>query len=53
MNTVKSEPARTIHWLWEPEGCVGKNQLCELLVAKHGALMRTGMGLATAGVPHA
>lgn len=41
---MKSEPGtRTIHWFWEPGGCMARVS-CGLLVAKHRALMLTGMG---------
>lgn len=43
LDIIKQEPDdRTIHWFWEPDGRVGKTQLCKYLVVKHNALMLTG-----------
>lgn len=43
LHIIESEPdERTIHWFWEPNGGVGKTQLCKYLVVKHDALMLTG-----------
>lgn len=43
MNIIeqKTDP-RTVYWFWEPNGNVGKSQLCKYLVVKHNALMLTG-----------
>lgn len=43
MDIIKSEPdERTIHWFWEPNGKMGKSQLCKYLVVKHKALICSG-----------
>jgi hypothetical protein len=43
MDIIKDVPnKRTIHWFWEPDGCVGKTTLCKYLVVKHNALMLCG-----------
>lgn len=33
---------RTIHWLWEPVGEVGKSTFCKYLCVKYGALLLSG-----------
>lgn len=40
INTVADE--RTINWLWEDVGGIGKTSLCKLLCAKYGALLVSG-----------
>jgi len=43
MEIIETEPdERTIHWFWEPNGCVGKTALCKYLVVHKNALMLTG-----------
>lgn len=43
LNRIKEEPDdRTILWLWEEIGNVGKSAMTKYLVAKHGALMCSG-----------
>lgn len=43
IDIIKNKPdKRTIHWFWEPNGNVGKSELCKYLVVKHNALMLTG-----------
>lgn len=43
MDILNQEPDdRTIHWFWEPNGNVGKSQLCKYLVVKRDAVMLTG-----------
>lgn len=33
---------RKIHWFWEPNGNIGKSELCKYLVVKHDALILSG-----------
>lgn len=33
---------RTIHWFWEPDGGIGKSELCRYLCIKHEALICSG-----------
>lgn len=43
IDIIKNKPdKRTIHWFWEPNGNIGKTQLCKYLCIKHNALILTG-----------
>lgn len=43
MDIIQQKPdKRTIWWLWEPKGNVGKTSFCKFLCAKHNALMLSG-----------
>lgn len=43
MDIIKEKPNdRTIHWIWEEKGGVGKSKLCKYLGIKHNALMVSG-----------
>lgn len=43
MEIIAQEPdERTIHWVYDPVGNMGKSQLCKYLVVKHNALVLTG-----------
>ena len=33
---------RTVHWFWEPTGCVGKSAFCKYMVVKHNATVVRG-----------
>lgn len=42
---IKQRPdKRSIYWYWEPDGCVGKSELCKWLVIKQNALICGGKG---------
>lgn len=43
LNILKDKPDdRTIYWFWEPDGGVGKTQLCKWLVVKQDAIICSG-----------
>lgn len=43
MDVIQQKPdKRTIWWLWEPNGNVGKTSFCKYLCVKHDALMLSG-----------
>jgi hypothetical protein len=39
---TKTPDRRTIHWMWEPDGNIGKSTFVRYLVIKHGALVCAG-----------
>lgn len=43
MDIIKNKPdKRTIHWFWEPNGNIGKSELCRYLCIKHDAIICSG-----------
>lgn len=43
MEIIQNKPdKRTIHWFWEPNGNMGKSELCRYLCIKHDAMICSG-----------